>query len=194
MRKFAVKNFKYLTKIVSGGQTGVDQSGLEAASDLEISTGGYITKGFMTENGKNPDLGKKFGLIELESENYVIRSKANVDVSDGTLAIRLHKSNGTDKTIGYCQTGFWIKGKPETRNKGGFYYKPVFVITSFENRKRIKRRFKKFIFVNEISVLNVAGHRESSSGMENFQEICRKLLRECFEGFLNRKNVIIRKK
>jgi len=38
-------------KIVSGGQTGADQAALDVAIKLEISHGGWIPKGRITENG-----------------------------------------------------------------------------------------------------------------------------------------------
>ena len=38
-------------KIVSGAQTGVDQGGLLAAIDLGLEWGGWVPKGWRTENG-----------------------------------------------------------------------------------------------------------------------------------------------
>jgi hypothetical protein len=45
-----------LTKIISGGQTGSDQGGLEAGQKLGLETGGWIPKGWLTEIGANPEL------------------------------------------------------------------------------------------------------------------------------------------
>ena len=38
-------------KIVSGGQKGADQAALDIAIKLKISHGGWIPKGWLTENG-----------------------------------------------------------------------------------------------------------------------------------------------
>ncbi|MFH7326653.1 YpsA SLOG family protein [Desulfurivibrio sp. C05AmB] len=40
-----------LTRIISGGQTGADQAGLDVAIKLGIPHGGWIPKGRMTEAG-----------------------------------------------------------------------------------------------------------------------------------------------
>ena len=42
-----------IKKIISGGQTGADQIGLEVALSLGIPTGGTAPKGFITETGPN---------------------------------------------------------------------------------------------------------------------------------------------
>ncbi len=42
-------------KIVSGGQTGVDQGALEAAVDLGVGWGGWVPKGWRAENGTVPE-------------------------------------------------------------------------------------------------------------------------------------------
>lgn len=55
----------------------------------------------------------------------------NVDNADGTLAIRLHESSGTDNTIGYAQNKKWGYGRRgQTQETGG--YKPVLVIHSLD--------------------------------------------------------------
>jgi hypothetical protein len=51
-----------LRKIISGGQTGADIAGLDAAVLLHIPTGGTVMKGFKTESGPNFELGYKYGL------------------------------------------------------------------------------------------------------------------------------------
>lgn len=38
-----------MIKIISGGQTGADMGGLEAAREYGFPTGGYAPKGWMTE-------------------------------------------------------------------------------------------------------------------------------------------------
>ena len=102
-----------LEKIISGGQIGADQGALYAAEKLKISTGGTTIFEYLTLNGKQPELGTRFKLEQLpkssNSHMLITRSKKNVDDSDGTIAFRTYKGNGTDKTIGYCLTKVWKK-------------------------------------------------------------------------------------
>lgn len=78
-------------KIVSGGQTGVDQGALEAAKELGLEFGGWAPHGWMAENGtipeefraamrEHPDMGSK-------ANNYRERTKANVRDSEATLIL-----------------------------------------------------------------------------------------------------------
>lgn len=71
-------------KVISGGQTGADRTGLEVARDLGISTGGTVPRGWRTETGPDPSL-RDFGCVQSASENYPPRTKANVQNSDGTV-------------------------------------------------------------------------------------------------------------
>jgi hypothetical protein len=57
-------------RIISGGQTGADQAGLEAAERLGIPTGGFMPKGFHTETGPRPVLAARYGLVETATEDY----------------------------------------------------------------------------------------------------------------------------
>ena len=45
-----------IEKIISGGQTGIDQLALEIAIELGIETGGTAPPNFMTEDGVNLEL------------------------------------------------------------------------------------------------------------------------------------------
>ena len=51
-----------LQKIISGGQTGADRAALDAAIEFEIPHGGWIPKGWKTEDGVLPD---KYQLREM---------------------------------------------------------------------------------------------------------------------------------
>jgi hypothetical protein len=73
------------TKIISGGQTGADQGALVAARQLGIATGGWMPRGFLTENGPCPELGKLYGLQEHPSPLYPPRTAQNVRDADGTI-------------------------------------------------------------------------------------------------------------
>jgi hypothetical protein len=73
-----------LKKIISGGQTGVDQAALDAAIKWNIPYGGWVPKGRLTEAGKLSD---KYRMQEMPTESYAARTERNVIDSDGTLVI-----------------------------------------------------------------------------------------------------------
>lgn len=43
---------KYPQRILSGGQTGVDRAGLDAATEAGLPLGGYVPKGRLAEDGQ----------------------------------------------------------------------------------------------------------------------------------------------
>lgn len=73
-----------LKKVISGGQTGADRTGLECAKELGLQTGGTAPLGYRTETGKDLSL-KDFGLTESADISYVPRTRANAKNSDVTL-------------------------------------------------------------------------------------------------------------
>ncbi len=134
--------------IISGGQTGVDLAGLEAANITGIRTGGCAPKGYRTEEGSSMVLKTRFGLYESHSSNYPDRTKENIEKSDCTLIIYGKVSKGSILSKNLCE-----KCK-----------KPYLYLES--NDVDIERKIKEF--VSRISaiegrkiVVNVAGNRES---------------------------------
>lgn len=77
-----------VTKIISGGQTGSDRGGLEAANDLGLERGGWAPAGWRAEDGVIP-VWYRTGMVEHWSPAYRPRTKANVVDSDGTLILSL---------------------------------------------------------------------------------------------------------
>jgi hypothetical protein len=85
-----------IKKIISGGQTGVDQAALDTAIKLKIPHGGWIPKGRMTEDGPLPE---KYQLQEMSTDSYPKRTEQNVIDSDGTLIVARGKlTGGSDYT------------------------------------------------------------------------------------------------
>ncbi|MEZ6067375.1 MAG: putative molybdenum carrier protein [Planctomycetaceae bacterium] len=82
-------------RIVSGGQTGVDQAGLDAAIDLGLPIAGWCPFGRRTEAGL---LDERYPLRETPSSHYGQRTAWNVRDSDGTLIITLGAADGRDRT------------------------------------------------------------------------------------------------
>jgi len=145
-----------IIKIISGGQTGADRGGLEAAKILGIQTGGFCPKGFLTENGADISL-KDFGLIELETSDYESRAIKNVATADGTVIFGNTDINGN----------LISPGSKLTYNTSVELNKPVILNPDGE-------KFISWLKSNKISTLNVAGDRESAN-----RGICEKV-----KGFL----------
>jgi hypothetical protein len=134
-----------VTKVISGGQTGIDCMGLEVARELGIPTGGTAPLGWRTENGPDPSL-KDFGLIESDSPDYDVRTEQNILNSDGTVLYGNTKSPGSYLTIRLLKK----HDKPYLEN-------PTPVMLS------------EWIRIYKIGVLNVAGNRASKLSTSEIQ-------------------------
>ena len=89
-----------LDKVISGGQTGADRAGLDAAIEARIPIGGYCPKGRLAEDGTIPEV---YPLIELKTASYPARTEKNVKESDETLVLNVGKlSGGTKRTVEYA--------------------------------------------------------------------------------------------
>jgi len=89
-----------LTRLVSGGQTGVDRAALDAALEQKVPCGGWCPRGRRAEDGRIPD---RYPLRELDSEAYADRTLANVVDSDATLIVYFSEiSGGTGLTLRHC--------------------------------------------------------------------------------------------
>ena len=74
----------HLQKVVSGGQTGVDRAGLDAAIAARIPIGGWCPRGRLAEDGPIPS---RYPLLETPASEYSQRTEWNVRDSDGTLIL-----------------------------------------------------------------------------------------------------------
>jgi len=135
---------KGFSKIISGGQTGADQAGLDVAIRLGFPHGGAIPKGRMTENGKLPD---KYQLEELPTKSYPKRTEKNVLDSDGTVIFTHGRLTG---------------GSLLTRKKAVQHGKPVLHLDlSKLNLDEATTLLRDFLATHDIRILNVAGSRAS---------------------------------
>ena len=133
-----------LKKIISGGQTGVDQAALDVAISFGIDHGGWIPKGRRTEAGELPD---KYKLKEMPTSSYPKRTEQNVIDSDGTLIISHGKLTG---------------GSLLTFGMARLYKKELLHIDLEINRGySAVQLIQSWIVLNNIKVLNVAGPRAS---------------------------------
>lgn len=130
------------SRIVSGGQTGVDRAALDFALANGIEHGGWCPKGRRAEDGV---LDEKYNLQETPRRDYRQRTRWNVRDSDGTLIIVNHElSGGTRYTF-------------EVARKLG---KPLWKVEAEEEGK--EKEVLDWLESNGIQVLNVAGPRASS--------------------------------
>jgi len=134
---------KQVTKIVSGGQTGADRAGLDAAIAVGLVYGGWCPKGRKAEDGVIP---ANYELQETTSADYLRRTDWNARDSDGTVifAMKPKLSGGTLKTVSFAE-------------KHG---RPLVVITP-ESLPSPSEALSAWLSDNRIGVLNVAGPRGS---------------------------------
>lgn len=135
-----------LRKIISGGQTGADRGGLDAALHLGLERGGWCPKGRRAEDGVIPE---SYPLSEHESSDYPPRTYANVKESDATVIFTLGPlERGSELTRFFC----------EKQNKPWLHLN----LKEFDS-KQAASRLKFFLKKNMVGTLNVAGNRESRS-------------------------------
>lgn len=175
-------DYKGLRKVISGGQTGADQGGLEAARLLGLETGGAAPKGWKTCRGPNPLLAA-YGLWCVASDDYNVRTGVNIREGDGTLIIARDLAS---------------PGTIFTRNEARRQRKPLFTVdvqeildepTGFETHLN---EVAIFIVENQIEVLNVAGNRDRGESSSMFEFTKHLLHRVCLvlqdDGLLARKH------
>ena len=89
-----------ISRIVSGGQTGADRGGLDAAIYCDLPHGGWCPKGRKAEDGAIP---LEYRLQEMKSADYLKRTEANVVDSDATLLVTYGRpTGGTRRTIDFA--------------------------------------------------------------------------------------------
>jgi len=134
-----------LKKIVSGGQTGADIAGIDAAIAHDFSYGGWLPKGRRTLEGS---LDPKYVMKEMPTRGYPKRTEQNVLDSDGTVIFQQGRlSGGSDLTRKLA-----IKhGKP-------WLHLDMKKLSIDEAGKEIIGWVKK----NQIETLNVAGKSATS--------------------------------
>lgn len=135
-----------MLKVISGGQTGVDQAGVEAAKSVGIATGGTMPFGWMTLDGCCPEFRDKYGMTEWQESGYAARTEQNVLDSDGTLRIaKTFSSPGERCTL----IALHKHDKPHLDLAIKKLPKPEFVLD--------------WLIAHNIKTLNVAGNSEDTA-------------------------------
>jgi Circularly permutated YpsA SLOG family len=131
------------TKIISGGQTGVDRAALDVALELGIPSGGWCPKGRRAEDDRIPD---RYPLRETPWSGYPQRTGWNVRDSDGTLVLTAGPADrGTALTVRLAER----MGKPHLQVD----------LTAEPSAAAVRE----WAAAHGVRVLNVAGPRESST-------------------------------
>jgi Circularly permutated YpsA SLOG family len=132
-----------LEKIISGGETGADRAGWRAAKAFSIATGGWMPKGFLTEDGPRPEFAQHYGAAEMPRGSGPARTERNVQDSDAALWFGETTTSAAQATVRACHRF----SKP---------CMPIYPGASFE-----PAHVAAWIAQNKVNTLNVAGNREA---------------------------------
>lgn len=132
-----------LTKVISGGQTGVDRAALDAARARGLEIGGYCPRGRRAEDGRIPP---HYPLIELGRADYAARTRRNAAYADATLILTRGRLTGG---TAYTATVARRLGKP-------------LLVVDLASRPRVAD-VSAWLTSNAVGVLNIAGPRETKA-------------------------------
>jgi len=132
------------TRVISGGQTGVDRAALDAALSLGIACGGWCPRGRLAEDGP---ISARYPLEETESSDYAERTERNVADASATLILA---------------SGSLSSGTALTRDIASRLGKPVLVV-DLDRDFGVNAELTTWLQQHGEATLNVAGPRESSA-------------------------------
>jgi hypothetical protein len=135
--------------IISGGQTGADQAGLQVALDHSIKTGGWSAHGWLTKDGPNQELLQGRYNLKEHTGGYKQRTHENAKVSDGTIR---------------CCVDFFSPGEICTLNGIKKFKKPHFDI--YLPQPASHKDLLIWLLRYNIKVLNVAGNTQGTKGFD----------------------------
>lgn len=149
-------------RIVSGGQTGADRGGLDAAIALGLEHGGWCPLGRLAEDGVIP---ARYRLQEMGDTSYAGRTRQNVIDSDGTVLFTY---------------GLPLGGSRLTAEVAAQTGRPLLQLDLAAcEMTSVVRVLRDWLLAHQIATLNVAGARESEApGIGD-------AVRRCLEAALN---------
>lgn len=130
-----------LSKIISGGQTGVDRAALDAAIELGMDCGGWCPLGRRAEDGP---IDPRYPLHETPARAYPQRTQWNVRDSDGTLIV----------------TRGVLKGGTQLTAQFALKVRKPFMTLDLADRPDFPMALD-WVRGGGVQILNVAGPRES---------------------------------
>ncbi|WP_407305911.1 YpsA SLOG family protein [Acinetobacter sp.] len=148
--KLVEPHYYGLLKVISGGQTGADRGGIDAAFELGVPTGGHAPQGWRTSRGAAPELAR-IGLVQDISAAYPPRTRLNVKNSDATVIVGTRmQSPGSVLTHSLC-----LKLKKPC--------KQIAFTENYTNEEILAaaKELAAWIRKKRVMVLNVAGNRDS---------------------------------
>lgn len=134
-------------KIISGGQTGADRAGLDAAIQLGLDYGGAVPRGRRTEDGPlDPGYSR---MTEMDTPGYAPRTEKNVKDADATIIF----------TNGWLGAGVLL-----TMKKALQHGKPYLHIDFKEySESNAASAIRGWLKESRSPVINIAGSRESKA-------------------------------
>lgn len=140
-----------LTSIVSGGQTGADRGGLDAAIALDLGWGGWAPLGWRAEDGQIPEIYRSH-MRQTTSAEYGMRTRLNAQDSDGTIIVTFEPELTTGTA--FTERTLIAMDKPH-----------IHIVLPDRGRgsipEAVGEAVRTWIRNAKISVVNVAGPRES---------------------------------
>ena len=129
-------------KIVSGGQTGADQAGLDWAIANNVPHGGWCPKGRKSEDGA---IDPRYLLAETPTSGYLERTEWNIRDSNVTLIFTLAEKldGGSKKTAEFA----------DKMGKKWRHFHP----------KVNPKYIASFLRLSQAKIVNIAGKRESQA-------------------------------
>jgi flap endonuclease-1 len=145
-------------KVISGGQTGADRGGLDAAMKFTwLETGGYCPKGRKAEDGIIPT--RYNTLEETDTEGYPRRTALNVKASDATVL--------------FTEGGTLTRGSNLTKRICLNHQKPFLHVNCQLDEKldpaTLAPRITHWVLRHNVTCVNIAGTRETDApGIQAF--------------------------
>lgn len=155
-----------LTRVVAGGQTGIDRAALDAARAAGLAIGGWCPRGRRAEDGAIPP---EYPLAETPSPRYPQRTAWNVRDADATLVLARGAPRG---------------GSALTARLASAAGRPLFVVDLLAAPD--PAAVVRWLGAHAVAVLNVAGPRESEN--PGIREQGRRFLAAVFDGLRKGEN------